>query len=157
MDLKKLKADYEKIAKKYSLLNFKEMNEKFEIERLAGRETDMLIREIRRVMMEKASNYFKFTEILINPGSAPMFFLTAIKQMNGIARKPLEELYVELGKLEVEAIALETIYEEKKEVLFIKKISQEWERISKKFSELMGNVLKSIEGQTEKKDKNYFG
>jgi hypothetical protein len=156
-DLKKLKLDYEKTAKKYSFPKFSEMNKRFEIEKLAGRETEMLVREIRRIMMEKTANYFKFTEIFINPGSAPMFFLTAIKKMNGIERKPLEELYVDLGKLEVEAISLESAYDEKKEAAFIKKVYKKWELISKKFSELMERVMKSAEQQSEKKERFYFG
>jgi len=155
-DLKDLKKEYEKIAKKYSLPKFSEMNKRFEIEKLAGRETEMLVREIRRIMMEKASNYFKFSEVFINPGTAPMFFLAAIKKMDGIDKKPLEELYIELGKLEVEAISLENIYDEKKEADFIKKTYKKWEDISKRFGSLMERVMKSAEKQSEKKERSYF-
>jgi hypothetical protein len=86
-----------------------------------------------------------------------MFFLAAIKKMNGIDKKPLEELYIELGKLEVEAIALENIYDEKKEVDFIKKVYKKWDVISKKFANLMERVMKSAEQQSEKKERFYFG
>jgi hypothetical protein len=107
--------------------------------------------------MEKASNYFKFTELFINPSTAPLFFLTAIKRMNGIDRKPLEELYIELGKLELESIALENEYDEKKEAVFIKKLDNNWSSISKKLGELISKVRKSAEEEGKEKQKSYFG
>jgi len=156
-DLKKLKAEYANLAKKYSLPDFGIMNQKFEIEKLAEHETEMLLREIRRAMIEKASNYFKFIELFINPQTAPLFFLAVIKKMNGIDRKPLEELYTELGKLEIMSISLENIYDEKKEAEFIKKIIKKWEEISKKFSKLIEKVQKSAEEGSTEKAKSYLG
>lgn len=156
-NLKKLKNEYAKLAKKYSLPKFEDLNKKFEIERAAERETEMLLREIRRVMVDKASNYFKFIELFINPQTAPLFFLAVIKRVNGIERKSLEEIYTELGKLEIDSIALENIYEEKKEAEFIKKLDKKWFEITKKFSEIVEKLKKSAEEESEKKEKSYFG
>ena len=156
-NLKKLKKDYEHIQQKYKLPGFEILNQRFDIEKLAERETEMLIREVRRAIIEKASNYFKFIEILINPGAAPMFFVAAIKRMNGIDRQPLEQLYIELGKMEVDSIELENLYDEKKEAEFIKKANENWNSITKRFAELTSKMKKSFEGKDEKKEKSYFG
>jgi hypothetical protein len=156
-DLSKLKKSYEHFQQKYKLPGFEALNHRFDIEKLADHETDMLVREVRRAIMEKAATYFKFIEIFINPSSAPMFFVAAIKRMNGIDRQPLEQLYVELGKLEVDSIELENSYDEKKEAEFIKKINEKWDSISKRFAELTTKMKKSFEGQEEKKEKSYFG
>ena len=156
-ELLKLKKEYSKLASKYNLPKFEILNQKFDIEKLAGRETDMLLREIRRAIMEKAVTYFKFVEIFLNPGTAPMFFLAMIKRLNGIAREPLEEIYVELGKLEIESIELENSYDEKKEAEFIKSVNQKWDNISKKFTELLEKINFSLKARDEKKDRSYFG
>jgi hypothetical protein len=156
-DLKRLKAEYAQLAKKYSLPNFEVMNQKFEIEKLADHETELLARELRRVMMEKASNYFKFIELFINPQTAPIFFLAVIKKINGIERKPLEELYVELGKLEIESINLENEYNEKKEAEFIKRLNKKWEEITKKLGEMIEKLKKASEQEGKEKEKSYFG
>jgi len=156
-DLKKLKAEYSQFEKKYKLPDFKKLNEKFEVEKLADHETELLAREIRRIMMERVSNYFKFIELFINPQTAPFFFLAVIKRMDGIERKPLEGLYSELGKLEIESISLENEYNEEKEVEFIKKIMNKWEELTKKFSELIDKVKKASEQEGKEKEKSYFG
>lgn len=156
-DIKRLKAEYSQLEKKHKLPDFKMLNEKFEIEKLADHETELLAREIRRVMMERVSNYFKFIELFINPQTAPLFFLVVIKKMNGLDRKPLEEFYVELGKLEIESISLENEYNEEKEVEFIKKIIKKWEELTKKFSELIDKVKKASEQEGKEKEKSYFG
>jgi len=156
-NLKKFKKDYENIQQKYKLPSFEMLNQRFDIEKLAERETELLVREIRRAIIDKASNYFKFIEIFINPGAAPMFFVAVIKRMNGIDRAPLEQLYIELGKMEVDSIELENSYDEKKEAEFIKKANEKWDSIAKRFAELTAKMKKSFEGQEEKKDKSYFG
>ena len=47
-DLVRLKKDYAKLQKKYSLPSFENMNQDFSIEKAAELETDYLIREIRK-------------------------------------------------------------------------------------------------------------
>ena len=65
--LKKLKENYSIIQKKHSLPKFEELNENFFIEKLAEVETDLLIREVRRLMGDKLVNYMRFVENLLNP------------------------------------------------------------------------------------------
>jgi len=156
-ELSKLKKEYSRLASKFNLPEFEILNHRFDIEKLAGKETDMLLREIRRAIMEKTVTYFKFVEMFLNPAAAPMFFLAMIKKLNGIARQPLEELYIELGKLEIESIELENSYNEKKEADFVKSVNQKWDKISERFAELIQKINLSLKTREEKKDGSYFG
>jgi len=156
-ELSKLKKEYSKLASKFNLPKFEILNQRFDIEKLADRETDMLLREIRRAIMEKTATYFKFVEMFLNPTTAPMFFLAMIKKLNGVARRPLEELYIELGKLEIESIELENSYNEKKEAEFIIYVNQKWNQISERFADLIEKINFSLKMREERKDGSYFG
>ena len=77
--------------------------------------------------------------------------------MNGEDRKYLEEAYLKLGKFEIECIMLDSIYDEQKEIDFIKKAFKEWQEIKKKFSMTLKNLIEGIEKKGEKKERGYLG
>ena len=156
-DLKILKKEYEKFRKKYGLPKFKDMNQDFEIEKLQGRESEFLLREIRRCMIEKNVSYFKVIEMFMNPSNAPLIFLALIKNMNHIERKLLEELYYKLGKNEILSLKLDNQSDEKEEAKFIKRFFKEWQGIKNKFGEILTCIEKSWEKKAEKKEKGYLG
>jgi len=65
--LEELKEDYEKFKKIYKLPEFRQLNEDFDIEKVAQNETDFVLREVRRHMMDKIIAYLRFIEMLLNP------------------------------------------------------------------------------------------
>jgi len=154
--LQELKKKYEKLRKKYNLPSFENMNRDFEIEKLQERETETLIREIRRAIADKNIAYLKFVEMFMNPNQAPMFFLALVKSLDANERGLLHELYSELGKFEIKNIALDNEYDEKKDAEFIKQSYKKWQEIKKKFSKLMNAVEEAWEKETEKRDKGYL-
>lgn len=155
--LERLKKEYEKAKKKYNLPEFDEMNKEFEIEKLQERESDLLLREIRRAISEKNMAYLRFIEMFLNPGNAPMFFLSLVKNMDGYNRKLLEELYSEFGKFEIKSIALDNEYDESKELAFIKNFIKKWKELKSKFSEITDSLEESWEKKSERKEKGYLG
>ena len=80
-DLENLKKDYEKIQRKHGLPSFQELNEDFQIEKVAEVETDFLVREIRKFMADKFSNYLRFIEAVLQPVNTPMFIFSIIKSI----------------------------------------------------------------------------
>ena len=70
MELKDLKKEYSDLAEKYKLPSFKELNENFEIEKI-DKDTEILLRDVRKVMMEKIVNSLGFLEMFLNPMNAP--------------------------------------------------------------------------------------
>lgn len=155
--LEKLKKEFEKIRKKYNLPSFQALNEDFEIEKLQEKETDTLVREIRRSMIDKNLAYLRFAEMFMNPSAAPMFFLALVKSLDSDARKSLEELYSELGRYEIRSIALDNVYDEKKDAEFIKSFYKEWQATKMKFGGIMKAVEKAWEKKSEKNEKGYLG
>lgn len=155
--LDNLKEEYEKIRITYDLPSWKEMNEDFEIEKLQDKETDMLIRDVRRAMLEKSLSYLKFIEMFLNPGNAPMFFLALVKNIENDERKMLNDLYSELGKSEISSLSLDNEYNEAKEAEFIKKLFQEWKFIKTRFGKILEEIEASWERKETRKEKGYLG
>lgn len=157
MELNELKKRYSVYEKKYKLPSWKEICEDFDIERVIERDTDYLLREIRKLVVDKVVSYLRFFELLLNPGNAPLFFLILIKGMNGNDKKLIENIYFKLGGFEILVIALDIEYSEKAEAEFLLKIYKEWQSVKddmKKFSE---TVMRNWNSKGEKKDRAYFG
>jgi len=155
--LDRLKKDYETLAKKYKLPDYKTLNEEFDIEKVAEQETDTLLREIRKVIMDKVIAYLRFIELLLNPSQAPMFFFALLKGLDNDDKKLLEELYTKLGKLEIEVIEVDNDYSEKGEAEFIKRISAKWKEVKEGMKKISKSLKLSWEKKTEKKEKSYLG
>lgn len=157
--LAELKNSYFEIQKKYFLPSFEELNEDFQIERLVELETEFLIREIRKFISDKFSNYLRFIESILNPVSVPMFVFSVIKTLGDNERKKLSEVYKKLAKKEVDVIELDISFNEDKEVKFVKESFLIWQEMKK---ELLG-VMKIVNENWDKeievngRGKNYFG
>ncbi|MBI2042786.1 hypothetical protein HYT25_00155 [Candidatus Pacearchaeota archaeon] len=155
--LEKLKKDYKKIQEKHKLPSFENLNEDFGIEKAAGEETDILIREIRRQISEKVFNYLRFVETMINPVNAPMSIFTITKSIGIEEKNKLTEIYKKLVKSEVRMISVDMEFSEKKEAEFIKEIHEIWQEIKKDFLEVIQVVEKNWENKSEGKNRKYFG
>lgn len=155
--LENLKTEYEKIRQKFNLPSWREMNEEFEIEKLQDKETETLIREVRRAMLEKSLSYLKFIEMFMNPGNAPMFFLALVRNLDNGKKKILDELYLELGKYEILSVTLDNEYNEEKEAEFINKFFNSWKSIKSRFKEVSEELESSWDKKSEKKEKGYLG
>lgn len=155
--LAKLKEDYEKLAKKYKLPGYKTLNEEFDIEKVQELETDTLLREIRKVMMDKVISYLRFAELLINPSNAPMFFFAILKGIDPSDKKLLEETYTKLGRLEIEVITVDNEYSEAGEAKFIIHVLCEWREIKENMKTVSQALQKGWDRKCEKKDKSYLG
>jgi len=155
--LEELKRDYIKIQEKYHLPNFEKLNEDFQIERIAEIETDILIREIRKFMAEKFSNYLRFVEAILNPVNAPMFIFSVIKTINLEEKNKLTEIYKKLAKIEVRLIEADIEFSEEKEAEFINESYAIWQEIKKDLLSFIGIIKKNWDNKFEMNNKGYFG
>lgn len=156
-DLENLKKDYKKIQKKYNLPEFEKLNEDFNIEKSAEAETDYLIREVRRLIAEKFSNYLRFVETLLNPVNAPMSIFSIVKTLGTEEKNKLTEIYKKLLRNEIDHLELEISFSEKKEAKFIKESYKMWLGIQKDFVEVIKAIKKNWDNKLEKNNKGYFG
>ena len=155
--LAKLKKEYKKIQEKHSLPSFNELNENFGIEKASEVETDFTIREVRKQISEKAYNYLRFVEMLINPVNAPMSIMTLVKTFGVEEKDKLTEIYKKLMKNELDLVSVDIEYSEKKEADFIKNTHKIWKEIQKDFLEVIKAVEKNWEGKTQSSNRRYFG
>ena len=154
--LENLKKEYSKLAAKYKLPEYRLLNEEFDIEKAQELETDTLLREIRKVIMDKVIAYLRFVELLLNPSNAPMFFFAILKGVDSADKKVLEETYSNLGKLEIQVIGVDNDYSERNEAEFIKHIFCEWKGIKDNMRQVSKALQKGWDRKSEKKDKCYL-
>lgn len=154
MKLSELKKYYALLEKKYELLNFSELNENFEIEKIRkGEET--LLRTIRKTMMEKIVNSLAFVESLLNPINAPRMYLPYLKSMNSDDKKELDKIHSILSNLVIASLKLEIDYSEKDEADMIGRIAKNWNSIKPSFRNVIATMQKPVSNVI--KEKSYFG
>ncbi len=155
MNLKELKISYNELAKKYKLPNFKDLNENFEIDKI-DKETDYLLRSVRKVIMEKIVNSLSFLETISNPVNAPRMYMQYAKVMSAEDKKDIDFIYSSLGEISLHSLDLEIDYSEKKEAEVIKRIFSAWSSIKPKFRSILTSMKKPNESII-RKEKSYFG
>ena len=156
-DLARVKKEYEKLEKKYKLASFEKLNEEFDIEKIAEKETSLLLREIRKTIADKIIAYIRFIEVLMNPSNGPMFFFTIVKGINLNDKSLVEKVYKKLASFELDIISLDNSYEEKREAEFLSRVYKEWQELKEDIEKLVVIMKESWEKQGDKIEKDYFG
>lgn len=155
--LEDLKKDYKKIQEKYNLPSFQELNEDFQIEKIAEIETDLLIKEVRKFMSEKYSNYLRFIEAILNPVNVQMFIFSVIKSLGAEEKEKLTETYKILSKKELELIELDVEFSEEKEAEFIKESYKLWQDIKKDLLDVLEKIKDNWDNKSKINNKKYLG
>jgi hypothetical protein len=156
-DLEKLKENYKILQEKYSLPAFEQLNEDFQIEKVAILETEMLLKEVRICITNKFFNYLRFLESLINPSNASMFVFAMAKTIEEKDRESLVKLYKQLSRLEVDFIDLDLQYSEKKEAEAVKSYYKLWQEIKKELFSIIEIIKKNWDNKVEDNGKGYYG
>lgn len=156
-NLEELKKDFASLQKKYKLPSFQQLNEEFDIEKIAERETECLLREIRKAVMEKVIAYLRFIEMLLNPSNAPIFFFALIKGLTSQDKRILERIYERLGSFEIDVIELDCRYSEKEEAEFIKRIFKEWKYIGEEILKLVEILRRNWNQKSRENHRGYLG
>lgn len=152
-----LKKNYSKFEKKYDLPEFDELNKDFAIERISEEKTDFLIREIRKFMAEKFSEYLRFIEGLLNPVNAPMFIFSVVKLLSAKDKETLSEAYKKLSLIGINLIELDLEFSESREAEFVKSGFSDWQKIKKDLVSIVEVVKKNWNKKSEVNGKSYFG
>jgi len=154
MELIDLKKQYEPLSKKHKIPDFNKLNEDFEIDKI-DRETDFLLRLIRKSMMEKIINSLGFVEMLLNPVNAPRLYLGYIKSISQEDKEKIDKIYESLADLSLSSLSLELSSDENKEAELIQKIYSKWNELKPDFKKIMDD-MKNPKALT-KKEKSYYG
>jgi len=156
--LKELKKRYNLLKEKYSLPEFEKLNENFQIEKICDIETDLLAKEIRKVILEKFFDYFKLIESLLNPAQESSLVIFAIaKKIDNPKKEKLIEIYKKISFLQFDVLNLDLNYSEKKEVDSIKKYLKLWEEIKPELISVFSSLEKELEKSEKNNISNYLG
>ncbi|MCX6749506.1 MAG: hypothetical protein NTW17_02035 [Candidatus Pacearchaeota archaeon] len=157
MGLETLKKEYEKLQKQHKLPGFEEMNKDFYVEKIAETETDLLIREIRRMVGDRLANYMRLIENLLNPVNVPMFVFSILKMIGSEEKKKLTEVYKQLVQNEIKFVERDLEFDETKEAEFIRNSYNLWQGIKKELAGIFEKVEKHQDNKAEENNKGYFG
>jgi acetylglutamate synthase len=155
MELKEFIAAYDILQKKYKLPSFKELNSCFEIDKI-DKESDTLLRIVRKVSMEKVVNLLGLIELFLSPNNVPRMYLAYLKSMTTEDKKQLSDIYDKLSGLALECMPLELEYSEKREAEMISKIYAAWNEVKPSVLIFFEKIKKPANGTTTK-EKSYFG
>jgi len=155
-ELKDLRENYSVLAEKYKLPSFSDLNEAFEIEKIE-RESDCLLREIRKTMMEKIVRYIHFIEMMINPSQAPPMFMVFVKSIEKKDKEALESVYKSFIELELISLRIDIDYSEEKESEAIIRLLKAWNENKKNMNSIIDIMERNWKGSSSKKEKGYFG
>ena len=129
---------YKPLKEKYQLPEFSELNKLFDIEDIDP-ESEFILRKIRRTIADKIANYLRFTEIIINPSNAPMFFFKLLKKLTSEDKEGLSKIYESLGDAELKMLSLDVEYNESEEAKFINEMYKAFT------TEIKSEFLKTID------------
>lgn len=155
MELKELIKEYENFEKKYKLPKFDRLNEDFEIGKI-DHNNGLIVKTIRKVMMEKVINSLSFIEMLLNPVNAPKMYMQFIRAIDIKDKKNLDKIYNTLIVLSMASLEREMNYDEKAEASLIIDVEKRWNEVKPNFRELFAKMKNPVQVQV-KKERSYFG
>jgi len=113
----------------YDLPNFDLLAEDFDIEKVFEKESSFLLREVRKIIVEKLSAYLQLFETFMNPGSSPMFVYNVLRNIDEEGRDLIKGLYKRLSGYQLRAVRLDTVYVEGNEAKFILEAFNDWQKL----------------------------
>lgn len=149
--------NYNHFKEKYGLPEFNSLVEDFDVEKALEKESNLILREVRRAISEKISAYTHLLENLLNPASPPLFIFTILKNATSEDKKKVKEIYTKLSKSHLKTMKLDTIYDEEKEANYIKEISEEWQPLKKEIYNLLESFDKEFPEDIDSNTRAYFG
>lgn len=150
-----LKKKYMEISKKYKLPSFSEMDSDFEIYKI-DRESDFLLRTIRKQMMEKVVNSMSFVEMFLTGNNAPRMYFNYLKNLSNDDKKKLDAIYNSLSNLVISSLELEIDSDDKREAELVNQIFKTWNSVKGNFKLVLKNVKNPVVSNV-KKERSYFG
>jgi len=150
-----IKKDYESLVEKYNLPSYKEVADNFEVDKI-DKETEYVLRAVRKAMMEKIVNSLGFMEMLLTQANVPGIYLSFVKSMTQEDRQDVEKIYKTLADLSLASLDLEIDYSEKGEAELIKRALNDWNSIKPEFRRILGKI-KNPNFNGLKRERSYYG
>ncbi len=155
--MKNLKANYESLAKKYTLPNYDTINEEFELLYI-GKLAEIIhpLAFIRRRINDRIGSVCSFLQGILQPNPGSM---VAIEESSFFSKdekqKDIQELLKELMYYLRESYDLDLNINEEKDAEYINEFYSRWEKIKPKILKLSEKLKGGWKKETKIKDNNH--
>ena len=139
MEVDELKIAYANLQRKYEIPSFDELNAIFDIGKIE-RDSGNLLRDVRRVMVEKVAHYLRLMELMFNPSQASPIFLILLKEVTPADKHVLDKVFSAFIEIELASYKLDVGSSDADESSFIKKIYGIWNENRSELIKLL-NIL----------------
>ena len=147
---------YGELMKKYKLPNFDKICEDFDVEKVADKDSNYLLREMRRIINEKISAYLHLFETLINPTAPPIFVFSILRGMGNRDKEKMKEIYKKLSRTQLAIMRLDTMYIEADEAEFIINTFNIWQELKPQILQIIKGFEENFEKDDSSKKSSYF-
>ncbi len=158
MKLVEFRKVYEELRKKHSLPDFEDLNRDFDIGRIR-RDSGNLIRDIRRVMMEKIVYYVRLVEVMVNPSQASPIMIMLLKDVNSEDKKVIDSIMNSFVELEIASHKLDVLSSAEEESKLVNHINSTWNKKRNEVMHLVEILERNLQNKPEsitKKSRDYF-
>ena len=155
MDLADLKKRYAVLVQQHQLPAFEALSEYFEIDKIE-REPLFLLRDVRKIMIEKILEFTRLVEMLSNPSNAPSLFLHFIKQVSAEDRSLLDRTYKQFVGVELESLACDIRYNGEKESALIKEAFSLWVSLQGDLGTIIAFMKRNFHQTSTRREKSYI-
>ncbi|MBS3083297.1 hypothetical protein J4423_00675 [Candidatus Pacearchaeota archaeon] len=157
MKLTELIENYSKLQKKYSLPSFDEMNSAFEIGKIK-KDSGVLLKDIRRIIVDKFAYYLKLIETIVNPSQAPPMFMMLLKEITPEDKKIIDSVFSSFMEVELISYKLDVVSDDSNEVEFILKAFGVWNDKRAELLKILGILERNWKNasNSKKSNRDYF-
>lgn len=152
----KIKEEYKKLASKYKLPNYDDIDLDFEISAIEKHE--FLLRAIRRKILDKFDGIKSILENVLHPDASSFLSIYETRLFNDEERKKIYNLYKTFMIIERTANILNLKTDEKEDAKFITKTFEDWQKIKPDLMEFLKKIKEGWQKETNvKEDLGYLG
>ena len=151
-----IEKEYSKLASKYGLPKFGELDQEFEINELES--TSFILRNILRKAAEKIEFYTDLINDLLQPDAASLSSMHETRFFMDGEKSSMYSLYKKMMKYHRNIIEIMLRSDEKQEAEFLNSFHKEWSGIKKELLGYLGKMKESWDKETSiEQDLGYFG
>jgi hypothetical protein len=125
-----LLSEYKELQGKFSFLpDFELLARDFDVERVLEKDSSFLLREIRRLVVEKYLSFVHLFESFLYPSGHSVFVFSLVKGFDDSLKSEVKALFDELSSVQLSVIVLDTVYDERKEADFVAKLCSDYQKL----------------------------
>ena len=151
----KIRKKYDELKEKYSLPDFDELNNEFELSPIEHE--DFLLRQIKKKIDDKINAMCEFLEDLLSPDNS-IANIYEYKAFDDDERKKVFEFYKRLKVLEKLSLELSLNNNEEKDAEFINDFFSSWDKIKNEMAAFIKKIKSFWKNESTKSSSvGYFG